>query len=271
MAALEGKAKARVIAFVAWPESTDIDRLDAYLDDIHVQAARSPLHGADVYTLYDVESWISRCPDDMVRKWYAAHRDDVTEEQVQALAAHVAASVAVPRPGDLKKPHYHYLLAFRGPKTLSQVQAALGEFCPAHIEKVEDKGGYLRYLCHLDSPDKARYPVEDVKFFGGMDSAPLYAVSDSQRMDYTQAIIDHIYSHGITSMNRLMLWVRKQHDYQLMDTLIRRYGFFAALMSSFGNDRANLNRRVGLPGALVDVSQAMGAAAEMPKDVPTTA
>lgn len=267
MAALEGKIKARVIAFVVWPESTNIDRLDAHIGEMHVQAARSPLHKSDEYTLYDVDAWIRRCPEEHVRDWYAAHREDVTEEQVQALAALVADYVQVPRPGDVKKPHYHYMFAFRGPKTLNQVRSALGEFCPSHIEKVEDKGGYMRYLCHLDSPDKARYSIEDVKLWGGMDSAPLYAISDSQRMDYTQAIIDHIYGHGVTSMNRLIRWARSEHDYQLFDTLMRRYGFFAALMSSYGNDRAALNRRVGLPGGLVDVAQAVAAQAEESTDV----
>lgn len=71
--------------------------------------------------------------------------------------------------GSQKKPHYHVLLIYEGVKTVDQVQAVRDEVGGVGWETVGSQRGYVRYLCHLDNPEKAQYNKDDVKAFGGLD------------------------------------------------------------------------------------------------------
>lgn len=64
--------------------------------------------------------------------------------------------------GKLKKPHYHWLGKRATPVSISVISKQLGvpdnavEFCRSYRT-------FLRYLVHLDHPDKYQYPVEAVQ------------------------------------------------------------------------------------------------------------
>lgn len=71
--------------------------------------------------------------------------------------------------GTPKKPHFHLILAFDGPKSLSSVRDLISPTGAVGLEIVESLRGYTRYLCHLDNPEKAQYDIEGVQCFGGFD------------------------------------------------------------------------------------------------------
>lgn len=68
-----------------------------------------------------------------------------------------------------KKPHYHVLTMYDGPKTKEQAREFFESFGGVGLEVVNSLRGYSRYLCHLDNPEKAQYNVSDVVAFGGAD------------------------------------------------------------------------------------------------------
>lgn len=78
--------------------------------------------------------------------------------------------------GDLKKPHYHLLFMFDGMKSPDQIREMIALFGGVGIEKVRSNRAYARYLCHLDSPNKAQYSVEDVVEYGGADYGRYVAI-----------------------------------------------------------------------------------------------
>lgn len=78
--------------------------------------------------------------------------------------------------GDLKKPHYHLLFMFEGMKSQEQIREMIALFGGVGIEVVRSNRAYARYLCHLDSPNKAQYNVEDVSEYGGADYSQYIAV-----------------------------------------------------------------------------------------------
>lgn len=91
--------------------------------------------------------------------------------------------------GEVKKAHYHVLWRYEGVKTIAQAQEVVTAIGGAGaVECVHDYRGYARYLCHLDSPDKAQYSPEDVLCFGGADWAAV-ALSEAERVD---AVLDEI-------------------------------------------------------------------------------
>lgn len=95
--------------------------------------------------------------------------------------------------GEPKKPHYHVLVMFEGPKDYeTQVKPIFAEIGSVGREKVNSVRGYARYLCHLDNPEKAQYRPSEVHCMGGAD---FYAISNlptddtkllGEIMDYIQ-------------------------------------------------------------------------------------
>lgn len=68
-----------------------------------------------------------------------------------------------------KKEHYHVMLLFDGPKTLTQATEIVNSFSGVGCIPINSVRGQARYLCHMDNPDKAQYSADDVKAFGGAD------------------------------------------------------------------------------------------------------
>lgn len=71
--------------------------------------------------------------------------------------------------GTPKKPHYHVIVFFDGVKTRKQVSAIFNKIGGVGVEAVNSPRAYSRYLCHLDSPDRAQYPISEVVSYGGAD------------------------------------------------------------------------------------------------------
>lgn len=71
--------------------------------------------------------------------------------------------------GEVKKPHWHVLLTFKGLKSLEQVKEITDSLNASFPQVCNDIRAYARYLCHLDNPEKAQYEVADVECLGGTD------------------------------------------------------------------------------------------------------
>lgn len=71
--------------------------------------------------------------------------------------------------GEIKKAHWHVVLNFDGVKSLRQLVDIASQFGGVRVVPCQSVVGALRYLCHIDNPEKAPYPVKDVVTFGGLD------------------------------------------------------------------------------------------------------
>ena len=70
--------------------------------------------------------------------------------------------------GEPKKPHWHVLIEFDGPKRYRTVKEEICDKIGATIpKKVESLRGYYRYLTHMDNPEKADYTGEKVDEYNG--------------------------------------------------------------------------------------------------------
>lgn len=86
--------------------------------------------------------------------------------------------------GSPKKPHYHILLLFGGIKSYEQVLELIQPLnCPIPT-RVHNAKALVRYMAHLDNPDKAQYRIDDIKSHGGVDIADLLKPSSSERYTY---------------------------------------------------------------------------------------
>ena len=71
--------------------------------------------------------------------------------------------------GEIKKAHFHVILAFDTVKTLEQAQNIISKIGGVGCQPVVSLRGNARYLCHLDNPEKYQYSIDDVTCLCGAD------------------------------------------------------------------------------------------------------
>jgi hypothetical protein len=72
--------------------------------------------------------------------------------------------------GNVKKPHYHVVIMMDGPITPKRANEIIEPFCGTKsAEYIKSLRGYVRYLAHLDNPDKAQYDITEIVALNGAD------------------------------------------------------------------------------------------------------
>lgn len=71
--------------------------------------------------------------------------------------------------GEIKKPHRHVVLNFDSPKSFTQVCEIFDALGAPHPQYAQSYQGAVRYLTHMDNPEKHPYSAEDVIALGGAD------------------------------------------------------------------------------------------------------
>lgn len=104
----------------------------------------------------------------------------------------------------IKKPHHHVLFIFDTVKDFqTQVKPIFELIGGVGREMVNSARGYARYLCHLDSPEKAQYNTKDIVAFGGIDySAVIHLPTDDIKM--LQEVFEYIRVNQIYSLAELL-------------------------------------------------------------------
>lgn len=181
------KERRRCWWFVVWPESCNIAKLLKVMGDWGFPVAMSPLHDRDV-------------------------RDD----------------------GEPDKPHYHVLVRCPNAKSLESMRRIVGEWLLAadgllaqdkkvdpvwYVRPVNDYATALRYLCHLDTPEKAQYPVNEVIVLGYLDVSMLYAKSLADDVHAFAELLAWCRQHPRASYSKLCDYVFDSGDMVLLRAL----------------------------------------------------
>lgn len=128
--------KSRYWTFIAYPESVEKNWINI-LEETGLQFAVSPLHDKD----------IEKCltPEDFKKE----NLIEIKGEKYY-----------------YKKPHWHILVSYDGPKTYKSFKEEVCDKVKGTIpKKVESVRGMYAYLTHKNNPEKAQYKQEDVKEF----------------------------------------------------------------------------------------------------------
>lgn len=113
--------------------------------------------------------------------------------------------------GEVKKPHWHLVLAFDGPKSYEQVVEILAPLnCPIP-QRCHSLKGAVRYFAHLDNPEKHQYSVADIVGHGGFDVSVALAPSASERYALIAEMIAFVKENGVTEFQDLMDYARDSH------------------------------------------------------------
>ena len=130
--------------------------------------------------------------------------------------------------GTEKKPHFHCVLVFDSVKAREQVQ----EICRTigtneQCQRVLNLKGTMRYLCHMDDPQKAQYGIDDVQIIGGIDYKRIITTDEDEDKNANgqiAQIMRHIYEKGLFNFAECA-------EYLLIEepelfTALRKYAYF---------------------------------------------
>lgn len=114
--------------------------------------------------------------------------------------------------GEVKKAHWHVLVMFEGKKSQEQVKALLEPLnCPLP-QIVHEVRGLVRYMAHLDNPDKHQYNPADIVGHGGVDVADLLKMSASERHQIIREMIEWCKNNRVVEFQDLMDYAAVERD-----------------------------------------------------------
>lgn len=106
--------------------------------------------------------------------------------------------------GEVKKAHWHILLMFGGVKSYEQVCEAIKPLnCPIP-ERCHNAKAMVRYMVHMDNPEKFQYSQSDIKAHGGVDLSELLRPSSSERYSMIREMCVFVRENHITEYKDLV-------------------------------------------------------------------
>lgn len=111
--------------------------------------------------------------------------------------------------GEIKKAHWHILLLYGGKKSFEQVSTLTDKLNATIPQKVSSAKGCVRYMAHLDNPEKYQYSASLIIGHGGVDIAEYLKPSSSSRYLLIGEMVDYVKSNGLTEMKDLINYARE--------------------------------------------------------------
>lgn len=107
--------------------------------------------------------------------------------------------------GELKKPHYHCIIKFRTKKSYKQVKNDVCDKINGPIpQPVADIAMMIRYLVHLDDPDKYQYSREDVKVYGNINVKEYLYSKKEYQFEILKEILDFCETYDIQEYSTIV-------------------------------------------------------------------
>jgi hypothetical protein len=106
--------------------------------------------------------------------------------------------------GEVKKAHLHILLMFESVKDYEQVKAITDSLNATIPQKCNGARGLVRYMAHLDNPEKHQYSVSGILGHGGADVSELLKPSSSERYVLIREMIQFVRDNQILEMQDLL-------------------------------------------------------------------
>lgn len=195
----------------------------AYLDNMALKAAVSPLHDKDKFTADDVWKWCER------------HIDPDTGD-LDIRYVERAPYVDMP-----KKAHCHLLLTLPRQATAAEFSEVMAGYMPIREsmwERCYNEQGALRYFAHLDSRDKAQYDKHEIHGFGGIDLSCIDKVTDLTMQEITSNIMHLIKNHDeIRYFYQLVDFIEEHGNADALGCLYGKHSLFNAQLRSKAEHR----------------------------------
>lgn len=100
--------------------------------------------------------------------------------------------------GEKKKAHWHILLIFDSNKTYEQVKEITDKLNTVIPQKCTSVEGSVRYMIHIDNPEKAQYRKEDIVAHGNIDIEKYFEMSLTEKYALIDEMAAFIIQYDVT-------------------------------------------------------------------------
>lgn len=113
--------------------------------------------------------------------------------------------------GELKKPHYHCIIRFRSKKSFSQIKTEVCDKINGPIpQPVVDFAMMVRYLIHMDDPDKYQYNKEDIETYGNIDIKEYIYDKREYQFEILKEILDFCQKYDIQEFSTIVNYAKDE-------------------------------------------------------------
>ena len=113
--------------------------------------------------------------------------------------------------GELKKPHYHCIIRYRSKKSFRQVKSEVCDKINGPIpQPVVDFPMMVRYLAHLDDPNKYQYNVEDIQIYGNIDIKEYIYDKREYQYEVLKEILDFCEKYDIQEYSTIVNYCKDE-------------------------------------------------------------
>lgn len=112
--------------------------------------------------------------------------------------------------GKEKKAHWHVIFIFDGPHSYDQVKEISDSINAAPPVRVLSVRGSVRYLIHLDDPDKYQYHMEEIKAFCGLDVSQYFGFSQNELDQAMYELENYIIKNNVIEFADLVEYTREK-------------------------------------------------------------
>lgn len=113
--------------------------------------------------------------------------------------------------GTTKKPHWHIVLLFAGLKSFEQVAEITKSINGTIPQKCISVRGQIRYLAHLDNPEKAQYSVSDIIGHQGADVQSYLKPTSAMRYGCIKEMMLYINENKVTEYWQFVDYAAREH------------------------------------------------------------
>lgn len=131
-----------------------------------------------------------------------------------------------------KKQHWHILLSYESHKTFEQVLEITQKLNAPIPQKVASPKGLVRYMIHLDNPEKKQYSKSKIIGHGGVDVSEYFKNSFSDDILLWEEICDFCAKENITELKHLVDYSRINRRDDWFPLIVRQTMFISMYLKS---------------------------------------
>lgn len=135
-----------------------------------------------------------------------------------------------------KKPHIHVLLLFDGNKSFEQIKEITDLLnCPVP-QKCANAKGLVRYMIHMDNPEKHQYDRDQIVGHGGADVAEYLRPTSGSRYELLREMVDFIRAKDVVEYSDLVEYAMMERPDDWFPLLVDNSTIFiSTYITSFRN------------------------------------
>lgn len=172
-------------------------------------------------------------PESVVQNW----REIIDNEHIQWVESPLH-DKDIDANGILKKPHWHILLMYEGNKSFEQIKELTDKINATMPQKTASVKGLVRYMVHLDNPEKVQYNRGDIVAHGGVDLIELLKPNSSTRYQLIKEMMDYVREQNIIEMEDLLYYASSERFDDWFPLLCDNSAYIMAAMIKSRRHRA---------------------------------